>query len=51
MMYVVLVKPSFNYSFRLSAKVSPTVVHSTLMSQKKMVTSGTLLSIRRPLGT
>src|SRR3954452_19594747 len=44
MMYVVLVRPRFRLSERKSAAVSPTVVARTLMIQKKMVTSGTLLS-------
>ena len=46
--YVVLLSPSPSVPSRKSAAVSPTVVQSTLMTQKYRVTSGTLFSIRRP---
>src|SRR4051794_7589390 len=42
---VVNVRPKWRVSFRKSAAVSPTVVAKTLMIQKKIVTSGTLLSM------
>src|SRR6478752_3708194 len=42
---VVPVRPSPRLVVRLSAAVSPTVVARILMIQKKIVTSGTLLSI------
>ena len=45
MTYVVFVSPSPTVPSRKSAAVSPTVVHSTLMTQKYTVTSGTLFSI------
>ena len=41
----VLVNPRCSRVERKSAAVSPTVVAMTLMSQKKMVISGTLFSI------
>src|SRR3954454_12866790 len=44
---VVPVRPSPRLVVRLSAAVSPTVVARILMIQKKIVTSGTLLSIVR----
>jgi hypothetical protein len=46
---VVPVSPQLSFVFRKSATVSPTVVQSTLITQKKTVTSGTLLSIDRPV--
>ena len=38
------VSPNPRSALRKSAAVSPTVVHSTLISQNQTVTSGTLLS-------
>jgi hypothetical protein len=40
----VRVNPNPRLKFRKSANVSPTVVHKTFIIQKKIVTSGTLLS-------
>ena len=39
------VSPKFKFTFKKSAKVSPTVVHNTLIIQKKKVISGTLLKL------
>lgn len=41
----VFVKPKFRLTLRKSAAVSPTVVAMILIIQKKIVTSGTLLSM------
>src|SRR5579884_2743539 len=48
---VVPVKPRPIWELRKSAAVSPTVVAMILMTQKKIVTSGTLLSMRRATGS
>src|SRR5215468_3652992 len=44
----VLTRPTPRVVLIQSAKLSPTVVHSTLITQNQMVTSGTLFSSRRP---
>lgn len=45
------VRPSPAFSFSRSAAVSPTVVHSTLVIQKQMMTSGTLFRRVRRAGS
>ena len=44
---LVMASPKFRSTLRKSAAVSPTVVASTLITQKMMVTSGTLFSMGR----
>ena len=50
MMTDVTASPSPRSTLRKSAAVSPTVVASTLITQKIKVTSGTLLSMLRVVG-
>src|SRR4051812_24331365 len=45
----VFTRPTPSFMLIQSAKLSPTVVHRTLITQNQMVTSGTLLSMSRPL--